>query len=223
MHLQKLHLTTNIDFNPYQESKEYTLSLGRNHNKTGRARKEATLYSESEEYDDTDTSGGETSGMTTSLHQNQQKPIPPMHQNIFSTSSNIHSSARGPSNSVASSANIRMSHPPSNGTPLPQVRQSVLNNQQPDPLKRQSVGGGREGGVVMGERSLLTNRITNFNNNTNGGGLINNNQNQQHRYAVNSAINNLNTQLANNSSSAISGANNLLGTNSADYRAHLNL
>ena len=206
----------------FQESKEYTLSLGRNHNKAGRARKEATLYSESEEYDDTDTSGGETSGMTTSLHQTP--PIPPMHQNIFSTSSNIHPPGRNEPPSIVSS-HVRMSHPPANGTPLPHHRPERLNNQQPpDPTKRQNLG--REG-VVMGERSLLTNRITNFNNNASSGVMMNNNQ--RHHNVVNSTLNNLNSHFSNSSSSSSAassssaGANNLLGSNSTDYRQHLNL
>ena len=204
--------------------------MGRNHNKAGRARKEATLYSESEEYDDTDTSGGETSGLTTSLRQSQQ-PIPPdMQQNIFSTPTNMHP-GRDPMNT--SSTNARMTRPPLNGAPLPPGRQQAgLNNQQPDPSKRQNGGVGAREGVVMGERSLLTNRITNFHNNTGGGGvnvaMMNNNQ--QHRLAVNSALNNLNTHFSNNSSSSgssssggVVGANNLLGANSSDYRTHLNL
>jgi hypothetical protein len=200
--------------------------LGRNHNKAGRGRKEEILYSESEEYDDTDTSGGETAAgnLATTIHQGNPPMPQNMHQNIFSTSSNIHP-GRDRTSSTASSANARMSHPPGvNGAPLPQVRQGPLNNQQ-DPSKRQS--GGRDG-VVMGERSLLTNRITNFNNNpsANGGMMINN---QQHRHAVNSALNNLNTtqQFSNNTSSSLSqgvgGANNLLAANSTDYRQHLNL
>ena len=197
--------------------------MGRNHNKAGRGRKEATLYSESEEYDDTDTSGGETSAGNTAIHQTNPPMPQNMHQNIFSTSSNIHS-GRDRTSSTTSSANVRMSHPPSgaNGTPLPQVRQGgPLNNQQ-DPSKRQS--GGRDG-VVMGERSLLTNRITNFNNNPSSanGGMMNNNRHQ----AVNSALNNLNTtQFSNNTSSSqqgVGGANNLLAANSTDYRQHLNL
>ena len=61
--------------------------MGRNHNKAGRGRKEATLYSESEEYDDTDTSGGETSAANTTIHQANPPTMPQnMHQNIFSTS-----------------------------------------------------------------------------------------------------------------------------------------
>ena len=195
--------------------------MGRNHNKAGRGRKEATLYSESEEYDDTDTSGGETSAGNTAIHQTNPPMPQNMHQNIFSTSSNIHS-GRDRTSSTTSSANVRMSHPPpgATGTPLPQVRQGPLNNQQ-DPSKRQS--GGRDG-VVMGERSLLTNRITNFNNNPSSanGGVMNNN-----RHAVNSALNNLNTtQLSNNTSSSQQGvgdANNILAANATDYRQHLNL
>ena len=207
-----------------QESKEYTLSLGRNHNKAGRARKEATLYSESEEYDDTDTSGGETSAgnMATTIHQGNPSMSQNIHSNIFSTSSNSHPGRDRISSTTSS--NVRASHPPAaNGTPLPHVRQGPLNNQQPvDPSKRQN--GGREG-VVMGERSLLTNRITNFNNNASangGGGMMNNNQ---HRHAVNSALNNLNTTQfsSNTSSSSNGGANNLLAANSSDFRQHLNL
>ena len=107
-----------------------------------------------------------------------------------------------------------MPHP--SGTPLPQARQQgALNNQQPDPAKRQNLG--REG-VVMGERSLLTNRISNFNNNP--GNMINNNQQQRH--VANTALNNLNTQFSNNLSSGV-GANNLLGSRSTAYRPHLNL
>ena len=193
--------------------------MGRNHNKAGRARKEATLYSESEEYDDTDTSGGETSAgnMATTIHQGNLS----MSQNIHSTSSNSHPGRDRISSTTSS--NVRASHPPAaNGTPLPHVRQGPLNNQQPvDPSKRQN--GGREG-VVMGERSLLINRITNFNNNASasGGGMMNNNQ---HRHAVNSALNNLNsTQFSSNtSSSSNGGANNLLAANSSDFRQHLNL
>ena len=108
-----------------------------------------------------------------------------------------------------------MQHPPSSGTPLQQSRQQgPLNNQ--DPAKRQNIG--REG-VVMGERSLLTNRISNFNNNP--GHMINNNQQQRH--VANTALNNLNTQFSNNSSSSGVGANNLLGSRSTAYRPHLNL
>merc|ERR1711997_1365434 len=112
---QKEKLINEANTVKIKESKEYTLSLGRNHNKAGRARKEATLYSESEEYDDTDTSGGETSGLTISLHQSQQ-PLPPdMQQNIFSTPTNIHP-GRDPMNT--SSTNVRMTRPPLNGAPL---------------------------------------------------------------------------------------------------------
>ena len=214
------------NFSYFQESKEYTLSLGRNHNKAGRSRKEpTTLYSESEEYDDTDTSGGETNGMTTSLHQTNP-PIPPMHQNIFSASSNIHpQTGRNDPPSIVSS-HVRMSHPEFNGSnPLPHHRPERLNNQQPsDPTKRQNLG--REG-VVMGERSLLTNRITNFNNNPSSGNMMNNNQ-RHHNNAVNSTLNNLNTHFSNSSpsssaTSSSAGANNLLGSNSTDYRQQLNL
>ena len=154
---------------------------------------------------------------------------PDMQQNIFSTPTNMHPE-RDPMNT--SSTNARMTRPPLNGAPLPPGRQQAgLNNQQPDASKRQNSGvGGREG-VVMGERSLLTNRITNFHNNTGGGvnvAMMNNNQ--QHRFAVNSALNNLNTHFSNNSSSSgssslggVVGANNLLGASSSDYRPHLNL
>ena len=161
--------------------------------------------------------------MTTSLHQTNQ-PIPPMHQNIFSTSSNMHpTTGRNEPPSIVSS-HVRMSHPPANGTPLPHHRPERLNNQQQsDPTKRQNLG--REG-VVMGERSLLTNRITNFNNNASSG-MMNNNQ-RHHNNAVNSTLNNLNTHFSNSSSSSSAasssaGANNLLGSNSTDYRQHLNL
>jgi len=152
-----------------------------------------------------------------------------MQQNIFSTPTNMHPE-RDPMNT--SSTNARTTRPSLNGAPLPPGRQQAgLNNQQPDASKRQNSGvGGREG-VVMGERSLLTNRITNFHNNTGGGvnvAMMNNNQ--QHRFAVNSALNNLNTHFSNNSSSSgssssggVVGANNLLGANPSDYRPHLNL
>ena len=150
--------------------------------------------------------------------------MPPMHQNIFSTSSNIpHGTGRNEPPSIVSS-HVRMSHPPANGTPLPHHRPERLNNQQPSDLtKRQNLG--REG-VVMGERSLLTNRITNFNNNSSAG-VINNNQ--RHHNVVNSTLNNLNSHFSNSSSSSSAassssaGANNLLGSNSTDYRQHLNL
>ena len=179
----------------------------------GRNRKEPTLYSESEEYDDTDTSGGETSAALPS--HNHDPPLPPLHQNIFSTSSNIHSVNSSGDPTLFSAANSRGQHPSSNGTPLQQPRQGVLNNQQTlDPSKRQNVG--REG-VMMGERSLLTNRISNFNNNP--GNMMNNNQQQQQRHAGNTALNNLNTRFL----SPSVGANNLVGPRTTAYRPQLNL
>ena len=54
---QKQKLLDEADTVKIKESKEYTLSLGRNHSRIRRK-----LYSESEEYDDTDTSGDNSSG-----------------------------------------------------------------------------------------------------------------------------------------------------------------
>ena len=99
--------------------------------------------------------------------------------------------------------------------------QGQLNNHQPIHSVRQNIV--REG-VVMGERSLLNNRIS-FNNNA--GNMTNNNSQQHHmnhRVLPNTTLNNLNTNFASSNSGSV-GANNLSGASlrPASYRPHLNL